>query len=176
MSVGLLLLSFTPYWNLLTPLYERVMSKFGSNSTETVRIIYNFRLFDAFLAAPFAGIFGTGFGTASYPYIQAGLIEDIFAFDPESTYVSYLFDTGILGVSCYLMFLFLSYKFIANNFYSRKDDSETLAIIYAGVCAIFFTSFFYHYILYATHMMILMLVCIWAEYNRNFNINDSQKG
>lgn len=141
---------------------ERILSKFGDNNTESLRMIYNFGVFYALLFSPFQFLIGTGFNTASYPFILSGLINRIDAYDPESTYISYLFDVGIVGLSCYIILLITIYK-KSSLFVFKSNYDEMDVIIFAGICAVIFSSFFYHYILYATHMMILITSCIWYK-------------
>ncbi len=145
-------------YDMLKTFIGRMFDKVGSDSVETSRITYNFKVFTAIFNAPINAILGTGFGTASYPYIKSGLIVDNFAFDPESTYVSYLFDVGIIGFICYIMCLLTAVKYTVKwRGCGKKRDGDINAILFAGIIAIIISQFFYHYTLYAPQMLLLLI-------------------
>lgn len=153
--VGLLLLFIIGFGDVIVMFAERVFDKIGAESPETIRAIYNFKVLEAFKASPISGIFGTGFHTASYPYFKAGLIDIPFAFDPETTYVSYLFDVGVIGLLIYVYTLVrLAFNSMHGAFKTRKPVE---IIVFCGIIAAISSNFFYHYIMYAVHMMIMII-------------------
>jgi hypothetical protein len=141
--------------------YQRVTENYVENPDRGERYVYHAYLPDAISNSGFAILTGTGLGTASHPYVSDPHIAQLlpegyvasYAYDPESTYISYLFDTGIVGLILYLyvlVSLILRYRRRLNN----GNDGDW--IIYAGLCGVLFSGLFYHYILTAYQMLILI--------------------
>ncbi|CAM3548102.1 hypothetical protein [Polaromonas hydrogenivorans] len=136
--------------------YERTTENYVSNSDQGPRYVYHAYLPDAIYFNGFKTLTGSGFGTASHPYvdnpdINVNLDEEHRPYDPESTYISYLFDTGFLGLLFYLFVLISSIMF----YRKRIHFGFTELIIYSSLCGILFSGFFYHYTLTAYQVLIL---------------------
>jgi O-Antigen ligase len=139
--------------------YSRTSEIYVDNRDQGPRYIYHAYLPQAILNSGVTFFTGSGFGTASHPYVSDPLIRQIldvesyYPFDPESTYISYLFDTGILGLFCYM------YCIVSSLLLHRKklDTSPMSALLYASLSGILFAGIFYHYILTAYQMLILII-------------------
>lgn len=137
--------------------YNRVNTYYIKSADQGPRAIYHSYLPEAMQAAGASLLTGTGLGTGSFPYVSdSEIIERLsvekYPYDPESTYISYLFDIGVFGLTAYIVILILCF------FYYRKKigSSPSYDLIYAGLCGILLSGFFYHYILTAYHMLILI--------------------
>ena len=162
--VLIVLLLVTPLGSFAEPIISRITAKLGPDSVESARKIYNFHFLEAAIAAPVQTLLGTGFGTASYPFIAAGLLTpDKGAFDPENTYISYLFDTGIIGMVLYIVIL--CYILKRTCFCIKSNQNREISmILFSGAGAIAIASFLYHYIVFATIMMSLIAGCAFIGY------------
>ena len=157
---ALFILSRTPAWDSIQGFITRTQNKFEAG-TENLRIIYNFEFPKAIINSPINLILGTGFGTASYPFYKAGLIRSPALVDPENTYISYLFDIGLIGLTVYCMMIIILFKRVWDR--NKGDKSElTNSIIFSGVVSVIITCFFYHYILYATSVLIIIVGSAWC--------------
>jgi hypothetical protein len=157
--------------NRITNLY------FGSNLSQDMRVIYHIYFPAAVLFSGFRIFTGTGFGTSSYSYVFYERIVDVigrynpFPYDPESTYISYFFDTGVFGFLLYIWILYRLYKY----YRSVSNMSEENCILFSGIIAIIFSSFFYHYILFACQMLILIIATVSMDRKLNNKmVNDEQ--
>ncbi len=157
----------TSFGESIQNFWERANSKVGTNG-ETDRDVYNFMLYKAIVANPAGLLCGTGFGSASYAFYKAGLIRSNVLFDPENTYVAYLFDTGIVGLFLYFKLLYGIIK-MGYEKYKKSKNSFTSSYVLSSTFAIICACFFYHYILYATSMMMVIISCSWCGYIQKSN-------
>ena len=81
------------------------------------------------------------------PYI------DKAPFDPEMTYIAYLFDCGILGLVLYVYCLFLLYRYYKKNLHTLGHAVEAYYILLATV----FSALFYHYILFSPQVLLIVV-------------------
>jgi len=145
---------------------NRLLSKFVDGAEQT-RITYISKLPECVAMFPAIALIGTGYGTASYPYLESGVLSWrqrlIYApYDPENNYVSYLFDCGIVGLVCYLVMIYLIIK---NT--SRFENNDMVVKLQGTVVAIFITGFFYHYTLHSMAMMVFMAGIIFLRNNNS---------
>lgn len=169
--VCLLLVNLFDEKNIALNAIKLAMNNFGervnSNYIEGLdkddpRLIYYLNLIVAMLTNGLKTITGTGFGTASYPYLyNEALLDKLnlstikMPYDPESTYVSYLFDTGIVGIIVYIILLYILWKF----FKTKQDKNDENLILFSGLNALIFSSFFYHYTIFACQVL-LLIICV----------------
>ena len=147
--------------------YERTNDNYVDNADQGPRFIYNAYLPEAIFYSGFRVLTGSGFGTASYPYvanpeINTILVEENRPYDPESTYISYLFDTGLFGLLFYL-FVLINAIIIYRR---RLNLSSTELIIYSSLCGMFFSGFFYHYTLTAYQILILTFAVVAKDWGQ----------
>jgi hypothetical protein len=96
------------------------------NEEPSIRTKYHLCLPNSIYFNGIKTLTGTGFGTASFPYVfndyvRAAIgIKTIKPYDPESVYISYLFDTGVFGLTVYLLFLWKIIKIL-----KRDRNNET---------------------------------------------------
>lgn len=153
--------------NNIQGFYERSTENYVDGSDQGPRYIYHAYLVEAISYSHIKVLTGTGFGTASYPYVdnpEIGRIldEENRPYDPESTYISYLFDTGFFGVLIYI-FVIVS----AIVIYRRRIMSGSFElIVYSSLCGIFFAGFFYHYTLTAYQILILTIAVVARDRHR----------
>lgn len=145
--------------------YNRATENYVSNSVQGPRHIYHAYLPEAIYFNGFKTLTGSGFGTASHPYVDnpevsVNLDEEHRPYDPESTYISYLFDTGFLGLLLYIFVLISSIVFYRRRINIGFAD----LIIYSSLCGIFFSGFFYHYTLTAYQILILTFSVVGREH------------
>lgn len=148
--------------------FERIQSVYlqGTFSTNN-RVIYH-KFFPSVVNNNFMIFTGSGFGTASYSYLSNDLIrsllgyENIKPFDPESVYISYFFNVGILGVILYIFVVFYNLRKLLNQDISNKNYLIMISLI-----SIFVSGFFYHYILTSYQVLIIIMASI---------INDNEIG
>lgn len=141
--------------------YERSTENYINNSDQGPRYIYHAYLAEAIAYSHMKVLTGTGFGTASYPYVDnpeiSGILDEEYrAYDPESTYISYLFDTGFFGLLIYIFVIISSIVMYRRGITTRSFD----LIIYSSLCGIFFAGFFYHYTLTAYQIIILTIAVV----------------
>ena len=138
----------------------RVNSVYIHSEKADIRFDY-FRFFPlAFFHLGAAMLTGTGFGTASYGYVtDPGIAKTIgvsyMAYDPENTYICYLMDTGLIGFMIIMMILIRLYTYYRRET-KGNETSKTSIMVYAGITATVFSMLFYHYILFAPQMLILI--------------------
>jgi O-Antigen ligase len=154
--------------NNLKGFYDRTFENYVQNHDSGPRYIYHAYLAEAMQYSGLLVLTGTGFGTASYPYVDNPEIANVLdqpnlPYDPESTYISYLFDVGIFGLTLYL-FALIS---LIRKFRRKIHLNTEKLIIYSSLCGIFFSGFFYHYTLTAYQVLIL----IFAASSVNWNVH-----
>lgn len=149
--------------------YNRTNETYIDDRDQGPRYIYHAYLPEAMANSGIMLLTGSGFGTASHPYVSDPDIKKIldaesyYPYDPESTYIAYLFDTGIFGLIFYaytLVSLLLIYR-------NRLRNGSGSIVIYASLCGILFSGFFYHYILTAYQMLILIFAAANMLKNRD---------
>jgi hypothetical protein len=127
------------------------------------RIIYHLHLPIALYHAGVKILTGTGFGTSSYSYLFNFLTPKVLdepprPYDPESTYISYLFDVGVLGLILYIFILYKLYDHFRKN-YKYKMNS----LVFSSIGAIIFSGLFYHYTLTAYQVLIIIMASSLAD-------------
>ncbi len=132
---------------------ERTENKLDSDSnSEAARVSYWSNFIKAAIFQPTSLLIGTGYGTASYPYLSNNLVvSDFFPYDPEQTYFSIFFDIGLFG---FLLFIKMHYRII--KFSNTMLSDENFTIVYSGLCGIGIAFLFYHYTLYSVAMLFLI--------------------
>ena len=156
--------------------YNRTTETYIDDRDQSPRYIYHAFLPDAILYNGIRVLTGTGFGTASYPYVADPNISkilkiDYYPYDPESTYISYLFDVGFLGLSFYLFILIKSLLI-----YRRKMElNDSALIIYSSLCGIFFSGFFYHYTLTAYQILLLIFASLMINWDARIGLKTDVK-
>jgi len=145
--------------NNMVGFYERSTENHIKNTSTGERYVYHAYLPEAISNVGPWALTGLGFGTASYSYVSdpdiLGRLLGGYAYtpyDPESTYISYLFGAGIFGLICYtygLVSTLLAYR-------KKMNEDNQNVVVYASLCSIFFVGFFYHYILTAYQILILI--------------------
>ncbi|MBO7453029.1 MAG: O-antigen ligase family protein [Clostridiales bacterium] len=148
-----------------TGFLSRVLDVYG-NASESTRGTYYLNVFnELYRRLPFA-FFGTGLGTSGYAYYDFPEAAIQGVFDVESTYLSYLFDVGIVGLLVYLILLGKSF------FVLRNKDDEKINILLMGVLlSIIATGISYHYII--TTYQIIPLFFITLINNKTINSEKS---
>lgn len=155
---------------------NRTTNTYINNDQQSPHILYYIYLPKAILFNGIKTITGTGFGTASFPYLTSPEIrnsiglEGMSPYDPETTYISYLFDTGIIGLLLYIVLMVKIYKYFHNKCYSVENS-----IIIASTNSIIFGNFFYHYILTAYQVMIIIMVTILMDNNKDKQLKINNK-
>ena len=146
----------------ITKMTTRLNTTYLDNDTLDIRWDYLIMAPKAFLNLGIFMLTGLGFGTASYGYVidnsilnKIGSVHN-FAYDLENTYICYLMDTGIIGFFVFILLLYRAYVFYkraASASYANNND----VLIYCGIEASVFSMLFYHYILFAPQMLILIV-------------------
>ena len=150
---------FESITNNIEGFYNRTSQTYVESNELGPRGVYHLYLPEAVANSGVKVLTGTGFGTASHPYVSDASIlkllqeESYTPYDPESTYISYLFDTGIIGLILYIFTLMTTLIFYRR----RLNNGQTELIIYAALCSTLFAGLFYHYTLTAYQILILIL-------------------
>ena len=139
---------------------ERFNGVYVKGNEASPRKVYYAGFFKALLTAGVIAFTGSGLGTSSFPYIEnAELFHELEPnidngpFDPEMTYIAYLFDCGILGLILYLYCLFLLYRYYKKNLHTLDHAVEAYYILLATV----FSALFYHYIVFSPQVLLLVV-------------------
>lgn len=147
---------------------ERINGAYIHTEGASPRTVYYLGFLKALLTEGPLVFTGSGFGTSSLPYIKnAELFRELkpyidnAPYDPEMTYIAYLFDCGILGLALYLYCLFLLYRYYKENLYTLGYAAECYYMLLSTA----FSALFYHYILFAPQ--ILLIVAGLVEIGRN---------
>ncbi len=134
-------------WGYLVRINDVYLS---SDINSNIRYIYHANILKVIFNNPVQFLFGTGFGTSSYGYFFPVPVDNVFMkltffpYDPESVFITYLFDIGVFGLMFYLYIVFYLYKMLKFNFIKIVVSSFVLA------------GLFYHYTLTASHMCALI--------------------
>lgn len=139
---------------------NRVTKVYINQFTTNTRFLYHRYIPNSLYFNNFKVLTGTGFGTASYPYVYNDKIRSImelrqFPYDPESTYISYLFDTGILGFMIYILVLIRLFYY----YYKYKVN----IILLLSIESIILSGLFYHYTITAYQVFILIIASIYIS-------------
>lgn len=141
--------------------YDRAHSVYLSNDVNEhdARTLYLLCFpYAIFEVIPFI-LFGTGFGTSSLGYARSANAINILgnrvlsAYDMENGYIAYLLDTGVIGFFVYVSMLI----FICKWYYVRKNESRVNVIVYYTILASAVSFAFYHYILFAPEMLMIIV-------------------
>jgi len=152
--------------------YQRVSNVYLSGDIPSIRVAYATHLPAAILFNGMKSLTGTGFGTASHPYVFDDYMQSSFGlnvgpYDPENTYISYLFDTGILGLCLYLLILFKYFIY-----YRRRLQSSENIIIYSALCGLIFSGLFYHYTLTAHQVLLIVFASIFIKKGNGLEVQE----
>ena len=138
---------------------ERINGAYIHTDESSPRTVYYLGFFKALLTEGPIVFTGSGFGTSSFPYIKnVELFRELkpyidnAPYDPEMTYIAYLFDCGIFGLLLYLHCLFLLYRYYKENLYTL----EYAAGCYYMLLSTVFSALFYHYILFAPQILLIV--------------------
>lgn len=144
---------------------NRISTVYINNKEIDPRTFYHIYLPDAIFYNGINTMIGTGFNTASYPFVyNQFLMKKIknlrqYPYDPESLYISYLFDVGILGLLLYIYILLKIYLYFNRNW---KEGANL--IILATFGGIIFSGFFYHYTLAAFHVVSIIMAVVHIDF------------
>lgn len=150
--------------NNLLSFFDRINSVYIDNLISGPRYVYHAYIIHAVAYNGLLVLTGTGFGTSSFPFVDSPYISKVLdhphmPYDPESTYISYLFATGIFGLLCYLFVLVR----LLIKFRVKAVQSQRFLLVYSALISVFFAGFFYHYTLTAYQVLILIfsiaLIC-----------------
>ena len=149
---------------------ERTEEKASGNEIEGDRGRYWVNFIPAAFHQPTALIIGTGYFTASYPYLTNNLVDhEPFPYDPEQTFFSMYFDIGLIGLIIYLSILIGIYK--CSKKLMKMEEDRQYMITNAGIIGSSVAALGYHYTLYSVIM--LFLICGIVQYS--FYINKYKK-
>lgn len=141
--------------------YERVTINYINSTGEDPRSIYHSHLLRAILNNGIGWtLIGSGVGVTSYAYVSDPSIlsllpESYSPYDPESTYITYLFGLGIVGFFAYLGLLVSLIKVYRR----RIHDSNFHLALYSMLCAIFYAGFLYHYT-FTLYQVIVLIIAL----------------
>ena len=155
-------------------IFDRAVSKTESGGDEA-RLSYNLNFLPCILQIPSSLVIGTGFLTASYPYLIGNYIVESFKpYDPEQTYISTFFDCGLIGFFFFCLLLkFLYIKFKATIKFVKNDNNNNF--LFAGIMGMLLSFCTYHYTLYSVEMLIF-ICCIFYNINSKQSLtNDNKK-
>lgn len=138
---------------MLSAVSDRLEEKTETDSSDkdNVRAMYWLKFIPAAIKTPTAFIIGTGYGTASYAYINGGYVNRSTPYDPEQTYCSTYFDVGLWG---FIVFVSL-HLLILKRAYKKREDTNCL-ILFAGIEGILISFMGYHYTIYSVSMLFLI--------------------
>lgn len=156
----LTLMDFSVFSQMQEAFIERSNDKIESGSDmEGARGSYWLNFIPAVLLHPISFIVGTGYGTASYPYLANGLVDALFfPYDPEQTYFSTFFDIGLFGFICFFK-LYLKLYLLSNNII----ESNILDMVNAGILGCMVAFLGYHYSVYSVAMIIVIVGIILLD-------------
>ena len=133
---------------------ERTEQKTDGSELQGNRGEYWRNFASAALHQPTALFIGTGYYTASYPYLKYNLTRhEMEPYDPEQTYFATYFDIGLVGLLVFIGLLFGLYK-KARRGADNGDKSST--IILSGVVGASVAFLGYHYTLYSVVMLLII--------------------
>ncbi len=152
----------------LTGFTERISSVYISGKIPNIRLQYMQYIPYAMIFSGVKVLTGTGFGTSSYPYIFSERINKAmslgkpWAYDPENTYINYLFDTGIFGLLLYLFVIFSAYLY-----FSKRLEKKEEILLFSAVGGIIISGVFYHYVLTAYQVLLLIAAVVFMDQTKH---------
>ena len=172
LGLGIISLSLSDdgiYGQMIGAVSDRLEEKMESDTSDkdNARAMYWINFLPAVINTPTALVIGTGYGTASYAYINGGFVNKKGAYDPEQTYFSNFFDLGLTGFFIFLLLHFsllkLSYKYRRNtNCLCLFSGMEGMMIAFMG----------YHYTVYSVSTLIVIAGSIIALLDINLYTKD----
>lgn len=143
---------------------ERTEQKTDGSELHGTRGEYWLNFVPAALHQPSALIIGTGYGTASYAYLEPRLTRhDYFAYDPEQTYFSNYFDIGLIGS---VVFFSLLYSiFTKSRKIYQEHGNKQYVFILSGIIGTAVAFLGYHYTLYSVVMLLIITGIIQCNTN-----------
>lgn len=155
----------------LSGVSERLETK-EDLGTSDVRTQYWLNFIPAMFSSPIYWIIGTGYMTASYPYLVNNLVTHEFEpYDPENTYFSNFFDFGLIGVILFITFYIKVWQKYKSAIAIK--DSEFNIVMLALVEGTLIAFGGYHYTLYS--VVLLFSICAILDYGGMQTISDSCK-
>ena len=144
--------------------FKRLSESYLNDSglSDTIRWAYFIYAPLAFFNLNILGIFGLGFGTASYGYVTDSYILSkigssyAFPFDMENTYLAYLMDTGIVGLCIFISIIVLLFKWYKKRINYSQEVGDYNLTLFCCTLGMVFSMLFYHYILFAPQLLILI--------------------
>lgn len=141
------------YGQMIGAVSDRLEEKSESDTSDkdNARAMYWKNFLPAVINTPTALVIGTGYGTASYAYINGSFVNRKGAYDPEQTYFSNFFDLGIWGFLAFLML----HLFIMKQSYKKRQNSDFLRS-FSGTEGVMIAFMGYHYTIYSVSMLIVI--------------------
>lgn len=140
---------------------ERTEQKADGGEMQGARGDYWVNFIPAAISQPSALVIGTGYFTASYPYLKSGLTHhEIEPYDPEQTYFSMYFDIGLIGLLIFMSLLYGIFKVCKNN---TNLNSRQYIFIQSGIIGSFVVFLGYHYTLYSVVMLVIIAGIILCD-------------
>ncbi len=143
--------------------YSRAMETyFSSNSTGGPRMDYLRYCPKAIIRLGIFIFSGLGFGTSVFGYMYNNEIASKIGFtqaglyDVENTYIDYLLDTGFIGFILFFTCIIGAYRFYSMRD-KKKESKQVDMICMAGIVAMLLSFLFYHYIIFAPHMLLTIV-------------------
>lgn len=160
--------------------YARVNYAYLSSPLEE-NIRGKFILFfpDVLLGLGGYSLFGTGFGSSSFGYSYEPFVAQAMGYrykldsisDIENTYLAYILDTGIIGAAVFFFGMIRIYFYYNNNENKLIDDVSITA--YAGIVSMLLSFLFYHYILFAPQVLLMIIAASNADNQERMKCNPS---
>lgn len=133
---------------------ERLEEKMDSDASDkdNARAMYWKQFIPAVINTPTALVIGTGYGTASFAYINGGFVNSKGAYDPEQTYFSNYFDLGLIGFCLFLQL----HLYLLKISYKNKEDKDYLRL-FSGIEGVMIAFMGYHYTIYSVSSLIVIV-------------------
>lgn len=129
---------------------------------EDDRTMYWVNFIPAMFSSPLYWVIGTGYMTASYPYLINHLIDHEYgAYDPENTYFSNFFDFGLVGFIFFVSFYIGSWKLLKKRI--QYAPTEYNIVLLAGMEGILIAFAGYHFTLYSVVMLFSICTIIHTD-------------
>ena len=156
------------YGQMIGAVSDRLEEKSESDTSDkdNARAMYWKNFIPAVINSPTALVIGTGYGTASYAYINGGFVNRKGAYDPEQTYFSNYFDLGLWG---FLAFLLLHF-YIMKQSYKKRQNLDFLRA-FSGAEGVMIAFMGYHYTIYSVSMLIIIAGACIAFKNSDYEGN-----
>lgn len=155
----------------LSGVSERLETK-EDLGTSDVRTQYWLNFLPAMFSSPIYWFIGTGYMTASYPYLINKLVTHEFEpYDPENTYFSNFFDFGLIGVILFISFYIKVWSKYKNAIIANDNEFNIAMLSLIEGTLIAFGG--YHYTLYS--VVLLFSICAVLHIENNATKNRSKK-